>query len=294
MIVSLLDIHASSHTSTEPPSTPPLEILEAGTGHGALTLYLSRAISGGNPPLPASLLAELRENEKNSSLPSPDLEPRIGPSQELQDYLSSRRAILHTLDIVPEHSRHARKVVRDFRRGLYAGNVDFHIGDVKDWLADQTAKRSDDERRFLSHTILDLPNAEAVLQAAAEAMRDDGTLLVFNPSISQIQKCVETVRELRLPLLMDKVLELGAGWTGGREWDVRSVRTKKDAKASVQQSDTESEAVEQVANEEAMEVKEEGNGWVMVSRPKAYARVVGGGFLGVWRRMKPSNEVDQS
>lgn len=63
LIISLLDIH--------PPIDPevhtrngPLEIFEAGTGHGALTLYLARAIHGLNPPPPP--LPPRKPNQKGT------------------------------------------------------------------------------------------------------------------------------------------------------------------------------------------------------------------------------------
>ena len=52
LIASLLDIHASPLTSY--PGPPLLEILEAGTGHGGLTLYLAKAIHAANALRPRS------------------------------------------------------------------------------------------------------------------------------------------------------------------------------------------------------------------------------------------------
>jgi tRNA (adenine57-N1/adenine58-N1)-methyltransferase len=45
------------------------------------------------------------------------------------------------------------------------------------------------------------------------------------------------------------------------------------------------EAVVETATKEVSPPKLEGDGWNMVCRPKVGGRVVGGGFLGVFRRL---------
>jgi tRNA (adenine57-N1/adenine58-N1)-methyltransferase len=153
--VSLLDIHVDA-SSNPIRSEPPLEILEAGTGHGALTLHISRAIHAANPPIPR--VAQIFNEEE------PEDAVYLGESMEDMDHTAAaswrdnRRAILHTLDISSKHSKHAKKIVEGFRDGIYAGNVDFHVGDVSDWIANQKATRKTEEP-FLSHVFLDLPNA---------------------------------------------------------------------------------------------------------------------------------------
>lgn len=81
------------------------QYLEAGTGHGSLTLQIARAIHAAN--------------EK---------------SRETGD-LSLRGAILHSVDRNAVHSKTGRVNVRDFRRGLYYGDVEFHVAEsVEAWL----------------------------------------------------------------------------------------------------------------------------------------------------------------
>ncbi|KFX96568.1 hypothetical protein V490_03275, partial [Pseudogymnoascus sp. VKM F-3557] len=56
LIVSLLDLNPTVPDPSSSSPSPPLEIFEAGTGHGALTLHLARAIHAANPappPLPS-------------------------------------------------------------------------------------------------------------------------------------------------------------------------------------------------------------------------------------------------
>jgi hypothetical protein len=158
----------------------------------------------------------------------------------LENYRLRRGAILHTLDRSQENSLHARKIVAAFRRGIYFPTVDFHVGDLESWLAARssspafpTSSPTTDYTNiepFLSHAILDLPNVHTHLEPTSRALLPNGNLLVFTPSISQIEACVARVRTGRLPLSLERVLELGPGLAGGRQWDVRCVRTRAWAK----------------------------------------------------------------
>ncbi|KAH4060637.1 hypothetical protein HBI24_104480 [Parastagonospora nodorum] len=291
LIVSLLDIHVD--TPSEPLRTePPLEILEAGTGHGALTLHLARAIHAANPPRPsAPPIAQEEEPEDAIYLGETMADLHHTASQSWKD---NRRAIVHTLDISSKHSKHARKIVEGFRNGMYASNVDFHVGDVSDWISEQRATRQTEEP-FLTHVLLDLPNAEQHLTNVAPALHANGILTVFNPSITQIADCVEAIREQKMPYLLDQVVELGAGMI--REWDVRAVRpraTLRKAEAHDTPEVPEGHATEavdgQTARDEelAKELAQTKEQWAMICRPKAGQQVVGGGFLGIWRRMEPA------
>ncbi|KAH6620377.1 S-adenosyl-L-methionine-dependent methyltransferase [Boeremia exigua] len=290
LIVSLLDIHVDTPSSALN-NEPPFEILEAGTGHGALTLHLARAIHAANPPL-------AKTPDYATNVEEPEDAVYLGESMsDLQDmaldsWKPCRRAIVHTLDISSKHAKHAKKIVQGFRHGLYAGNVDFHVGDVSAWIASQRVTRKTEEP-FLNHVFLDLPNAETHLANVAPALRVDGLLAVFNPSITQIAQCVELIREEKMPYLLDRVVELGAGTI--REWDVRAVRPrstlkKPDTKELPDASDVES--VDPVKGQEARDdelaetLAKEDEKWAMVCRPKAGQMVVGGGFLALWRRME--------
>lgn len=217
----------------------------------------------------------------------------------LESWKGSRRAIVHTLDISSKHSNHARKIVQGFRKGMYAGNVDFHVGDISAWISSQKALRKTDDA-FLSYALLDLPNANSHLANVASVLHTNGLVGVFNPSITQIAECVETIRDEKLPYLLDQVIELGPG--NIRQWDVRSVKPRATLKTERQsrEGDGQSEAdtsdrgsldaVEGQAardDELAAELGKRQEGWAMVCRPKVGERVVGGGFLGLWKRMEP-------
>jgi tRNA (adenine57-N1/adenine58-N1)-methyltransferase len=299
LIVSLLDLHVD--TLSEPLSTePPLEILEAGTGHGALTIHLSRAIHAANPPRPKapSIVQEDSEEPGEDVYQGETMADLHDAASE--SWKSNRRAIVHTLDISSKHSKHAKKIVEGFRGGMYAGNVDFHVGDVSDWIAQQKSRRKTEES-FLTHVFLDLPNADTHLMNVAPVLHVNGLLAVFNPSITQIVDCVDAIREQRMPYVLDQVIELGAGTV--RQWDVRAVRPratlrKAESKSASEASDEEPiNATEgQAARDDELvkDLAQSEEKWAMVCRPKAGQQVVGGGFLGLWRRMEraPNQEQD--
>ncbi|KAL9094525.1 MAG: hypothetical protein Q9165_003084 [Trypethelium subeluteriae] len=338
LIVSLLDIHLPA-PGEDQPQDGSLEILEAGTGHGALTLHLARAIHGANtspPQIPSLAQASLKTSKKDLSIE--DSEENSGTSgeqnassnishldhQEVRDSFNqwklSRRAILHTLDLSPKYSKHAERIVRNFRRGIYYGDVDFHIGDLPDWVTAQVASRQGSSshhteasmssgtrtiKPFLSHAILDLPNTHTHLSTVADVLQLNGVLVVFNPSITQIVQCVERIRAERLPLMLDRVVELESGRSEGRTWDVRAVKTRVMERRLQEEGSTETHAAiesneygtesgdsgpvssetEERDGEQSRDLKHQDQEYVMVCRPKVGERITGGGFLGVWRKM---------
>jgi tRNA (adenine57-N1/adenine58-N1)-methyltransferase len=296
--VSLLDIHVD--TPSEPlRKEPPLEILEAGTGHGALTLHLSRAVHAGNiaRPGPPPVTQEEESGQEDAIYLGESMADLHDTASE--SWKANRRAIIHTLDISSKHSTHAKKIVEGFRGGMYSGNVDFHVGDVSEWIAGQKAKRKTEEP-FLTHVFLDLPNADTHLMNVAPVLHVNGLLAIFNPSITQIADCVEAIREQKMPYLLDQVIELGAGTI--REWDVRAVRPRATlAKAAGKSSsdpaggDSINPIDGQAARDDelAKDLLQAEDKWAMVCRPKAGQQVVGGGFLGLWRRMERASSKEQ-
>lgn len=226
----------------------------------------------------------------------------------------NRQAIVHTLDISSKNSRHAANLIKGFRQGQYTNNVDFHVGDVSNWIDSQTASRQNEDsdvtnKTFLSHIVLDLPRSEDHAQKIASALRVNGTLLVFYPSITQIVAWVKEIKKKKLPLQQDQILEMGQGISGGREWDVRAVKPraligvgniklpKRDVKeVDVVASQEDATDVEKISTIEAIgdarnqPNTEDGTGWEIVCRPKVGDRVIGGGFLGVWKKMKDRRE----
>ena len=289
-----------------------MEILEAGTGHGSLTLHLARAVHAANTFRPdsqeppgesssrsalATLANPLIQSDHTSSNPRPrQLTPK------------THGAVTHTVDVSAQYSEHAKKIVHGFRQGLYSGDVSFHVANVSDWLDEQFEDRKLDaltDKSFLDHIILDMPDSYQQLEKATSALRANGSLLLFNPSITQIISAVEEVRNKRLPLFLERVVELGPGLCGGKEWDIRAVkprallkaeqerslaqRKREDDKTAYSKGDAENgtEILESSFSrdgEQSQAAADEVQGFQMICRPKAFARLVGGGFLGLWRK----------
>jgi hypothetical protein len=235
----------------------------------------------------------------------------IGASaQVLQEWRQSRRAVIHSVEISPIYSKHAQtKVVAGFRRGLYLPHIDFHVANVNDWIGRQLEARH--HQPFLSYVFLDMPSSHAYLQQVVNAMKDHALLAVFVPSITQIGECVREIKINSLPLRMDKVLELGDGISNGRPWDVRLAfkrandATDEPSPSGLGQGD-EDEACRvelNIENEISSTLdRQDDDGTlpssrsgsrehvlnqepVMVCRPKVGERVIGGGFVGLWRRV---------
>ncbi|KAI4738936.1 adenine-N(1)--methyltransferase-like protein [Aureobasidium sp. EXF-12298] len=289
LIVSLFDLHPSATENDEK-----IEVLEAGTGHGALTLHLSRAIHGANSqapkPAPVSEVAEdpsTTENGSGEQLPESD--------NALEAWKASRKAVIHTIEISPKHSKHAAKIVAGYRHGLYADNVDFHVGDASEWIKSEHVRRASEEP-FLTHAFLDLPATHDHLSAVASALQNDGTLIVFNPSITQILDCIQKIKRENIPLFLDQTLELGNnGSSGGKPWDLRAVKPRASTKTqpaeespdSAQSSGSEGpeESITRDPAQTLKEAKPDDPNWTFVCRPKVGERITGGGFLGVFRKM---------
>ncbi|TGO14596.1 hypothetical protein BTUL_0051g00620 [Botrytis tulipae] len=302
-----------------------LEIFEAGTGAGSLTLHLARAIHGANtraPPIPKLPKTKGKVN------PDDDLY-RLGGefgkrNEELTDqyneWRSQRRAVIHSLDADERHSRHAQRTVRNYRHGVYFPHIDFHVGSIHDYLS----KRLEETKGvFLDHAILDIPGIQDEMEIVGKCMKPDGRLITWCPSITQHMKCLEIVKGKKLPFVLDRVLELGSQLsTGGREWEVRSVKPraliKAEKKAKAEEMEREdrsktafavdewltkisSEEVDEVASEDVETSESESitvqasteedidltdmSGWEMICRPKVGDRITGGGFVGVWKKM---------
>ncbi|KAL3464695.1 S-adenosyl-L-methionine-dependent methyltransferase [Aspergillus heterothallicus] len=332
LIASLLDIHVSPPGEGDD-GRPPLEILESGTGHGSLTLQLSRAVQAANslpPPVPKDSQVKYLQGRPVRPDASKQAKPeansaadKVDPAQQNWDsWRTQRKAIIHTVDVEPRFSKHAESIVRGFRRGIYAGNVDFYVGHVENWIAEQIRLRTPPPSSnpfsltkqkklepFLTHAILDMPSANLRIPHVAPILKQNGLLAVFMPSVTQIGECVETIRNERLPLVLEKAVELGSGISNGRLWDIRYAAKKSRADPSSwtianesnAESDTETEAGADPALEEAPSSPDEKIAVkgtqelakpksVLVCRPKVGTRIVGGGFVGIWRKIEDSEK----
>lgn len=281
LISSLLEVNPSLATQQDK-----LEILEAGTGHGALTLYLAKAIHAANTKAPSLPFPKAGDPKKTPFTPK-GVEPKLvlPDDSALNEWKTTRAAIVHTVDISERHSDHARLVVRNFRRGLYYGNVDFHVGDLPVFF-DNHARKHPGNGAFLNHVLLDMPSAESKISTVALHMKPDARLVIFNPSITQIAECVRVIDEQNLPFEMERVVELPPGVAGGREWDVRLAKIRKPiVKSEVEATQAQGWlpwlrslfSAPKVMNQPMQQM-------AFVCRPKIGAAVAVGGFVGVWRR----------
>lgn len=309
-IVSLLDIHPEPHTSQSVPrtSSPSLQILEAGTGHGSLTLQLARSIAAANDltkdtnirpaPLAKTLYKAGEEYEG-------DIEFEY--SEEMETWRKERRAVLHTVDIDPQNRVHADRLIRSFRGALYWPHINFYAGDVKDWVAQHLGGSGG--KPFLDIVVLDMPGVEDYIASVTPVLKPGGQLLVFQPQITQIAACVQEIAANNLGLEMNTVMELGDGISNGRQWDVRLTQLKSVAREKTAElvksrskaklkSRTDSVVTEQAATDEDERLKiehdgkeqEQGRGSTgnrippMVCRPLVGELTRGGGFIGLWRK----------
>ncbi|KAJ6014460.1 hypothetical protein N7540_009051 [Penicillium herquei] len=314
LIVSLLDIHVNPPADGE--KQPPIEMLESGTGHGSLTLHLARALHAANanpPPRPSASQIEYvagrnrgpEETEASESNQEASTENNEIQAQEDWDaWRSERGAIIHTVDVSSKFAKLAEQNVKGFRRGIYAGTVDFYVGAVEEWISAQVARRTKDSQSlkpFLSYVMLDMPSAHERIPLVKDSIIRDGKLLVFAPSITQIGDCVRTIHGMNRPFVLERVVELGSGLTSGRNWDVRLTVKKSGSDPSTWESATEGEQgtqgdeaseSEAIANVEAsvegstLNPAYDEKNTVMVCRPKVGLRTMGGGFIGVWRRIE--------
>lgn len=310
----MLDIHASPIPSYNGP--PWLEVLEAGTGHGGLTFYLARAVHAANA---LRLRSNSSSNQAVNVLQSASCSQNSAPSYQrasgqgdhpnltsqfsYKHRTDDRQAVIHTVDVSLKHSKHAEKTVKGFRRGIYANDIVFHVGDVSQWIDEQVHIRGlgPDGKAFLSHIVLDMPSSFQHVAKAASVLHTNGSFLAFNPSITQIASLVKMVKQLNLPLVLNSVLELGPN-SGGRHWDVRTViprtltemaeaSTKEDDALRNMDKDLDNRPVADLADlkpatGDSQPIDAQATGVEMVCRPKVGHRVAGGGFLGVWRKMK--------
>ncbi|PQE03064.1 calcineurin-like phosphoesterase protein [Rutstroemia sp. NJR-2017a BVV2] len=306
LIVSLLDLNPSvPNEANKSQNEARMEIFEAGTGHGALTLHLARAIHGANtaaPPIP-----ELTPNEE------------LGDKEKVYNqWRANRRAVIHTLDSSRQHSEHARMTVKNFRNGIYYPHVDFHVGNINEYLSRRLSEVGD---VFLDHGILDLPDTQDEMEIVGNCMKPSGILITFCPSVTQIIRCLRTVKDKNLRFALESVVELGSGLSGGREWDIRLIKPRALLKAAAEarrlsvveegavtdtDSGIEAETPESghrtEATNEVSEISETDNtdsgsptlnpentvdssGWEMVCKPMVGTRITVGGFVGVWRKI---------
>lgn len=255
-IVSLTDMHIDY---PEPPTedgatVTPLQFLEAGTGHGSLTMAISKALH------PANALAHYSKD------------------------LNLRGAVLHTIDCDKNHSITGKRTVKGFRRGIYEKNVEFHVCESPskwieseeghNWIGIEKISKKlqnldydpDEPNAFLSGIFLDMPNYHEEMIKLTPYLKTGGFVVVFCPSITQIVDAIELIaiknEELSkldppnsLHLEHERTVQLLDGAGGGlKEWDTRRTKIRATGKTAYS------------------------------VRPKVGIRTVAGGFVSIWRK----------
>ncbi|ODV84683.1 hypothetical protein CANARDRAFT_28844 [[Candida] arabinofermentans NRRL YB-2248] len=240
-IVNLADLHIDYPNLTPEGklSQPPLQFLEAGTGHGSLALQIVKAIH------PANCFVK-----------------QLG--------MDVRGAVLHSIDCNPKHSKTGSKTVKEFKNGMYANDVEFHLSESpttwlqnesQSWVElsrdkDEQQLEFEDKNAFLSGVFLDMGGFEKQLPECAKHLKLDAPLVIFCPSVTQVMDAVRIVDETpEMNLQFVKTVQLLDGAGGGlKEWDTRKAVIRATGEA----------------------------GWVC--RPKVGIRVCGGGFVVIFRK----------
>ena len=168
-ILNHLDIHVP------PPSarSPRLEILEAGTGHGSLTLHVARAIAAANEPPPDVEFPKLPQANQLAKLSEAD----AALTSIWSGWKERRNAIIHTVEFSEVNSRAAERLIRSFRQGLYWPHIDFHVGDVGTWAEKKFLDRGG--RPYLDAIVLDVPDVQAQIYRVIPLMKDEARLVVW-------------------------------------------------------------------------------------------------------------------
>ncbi|KAK9455162.1 S-adenosyl-L-methionine-dependent methyltransferase [Dipodascopsis uninucleata] len=190
-IVSLADL------VVEDDDKETFRVLEAGTGHGSLTLAIARTIHSANSNLPDDV---------------------------------KRKALIDTLDRSKRFSKIGKQNVLEYRCGKYKKDVHFHSELTP---TEFLWKQEESEGPIQYNAVfLDLPNPHFELESLRDRVRPHAPIVLFVPSVTQVIDALQHITEMKLPFAHDRTVELLPGNMGGsmRNWDVRraTVRSSID------------------------------------------------------------------
>lgn len=208
-IVNLGDFHFDSPELTDDNKLKdsPIQILEAGTGHGSLSLAICSKLHITNAFL---------------------------------EKFGVRGGVLHSIDCNKNHSRRGEITVEQFKRGLYKNDIKFHIAESPtDWLQNQSSEwkalesnqdtLEENHEGFLSGAFLDMPDIPQNIKEISKNLKQDAPLIIFCPSVTQILDVIKTIRESEgsIKLTHIRTVELPPGIGGGlQDWDVRYTKIR--------------------------------------------------------------------
>ncbi|HDN68610.1 MAG TPA: tRNA (adenine-N1)-methyltransferase [Methanomicrobia archaeon] len=166
---------------------PGASVLEAGTGSGALTLALLRAVGTAG---------------------------RVVSYERRREFLEVARKNIETF--------FGRVAASAEKEGLGSGSLELREKDIYEGVEEEEGQGEKREKEEFDRIILDLSEPWRVLPHAEESLRDGGILLCYNPTVLQIFKLAK-----RLELRHAKSFRVtGIYEVGLREWEVkgRSIR----------------------------------------------------------------------
>lgn len=168
-----------------------------------------------------------------------------------------RGAVLHLVDRNEKYQLMGMTNVKNYKRGRYFGDVEFGQAELPlEWLQDKGQFHG---------VFLDLPDPHLYMHSISQHLHFNGTLVVFTPSVTQILKCKHVLYENKYDLSLVRTVELPPGYGGGiREWDLSTVKVRATGE------------------------------FADVCRHRVGAQVVGGGFVGVFKRKTvPGSSVEK-
>lgn len=208
-IVTLADLHYDFPELTQDNKllNPPIQILEAGTGHGSLALAICA---------------------------------RLHPTNCFLQKYGVRGGILHSIDCNSNHSRRGEITLENFKRGIYRDDVKFHLSNSPvEWLQNQSFEwraLDDDNEGFLSAAFLDMPDISSNITQISEDLKQDAPLIIFCPSVTQILDSIDTIRQSEgsIKLTHIRTIQLVPGMGGGlQDWDVRFTHIKSSKEEGI-------------------------------------------------------------
>lgn len=222
--------------------------------------------TGGFKPAEGHQIKQYLEAGTGHASLSLNIAQRIHSSNAFLKDFGIRGAILHSIDNNPSHSKRGSTNLKEFRNGMYQQDVKFHVADdLSTWFTTEEAQHwktlsntaNDPSAEFLDGIFLDMPAIHDQLSTLSPHLKHDAPLITFVPSVTQIIDILHTIQDSKLPLIQIGTYQLGSGTNGGglNEWDVKFTRVRKTGEQGV------------------------------VCRPKVGVRVVGGGFVAVFRKL---------
>jgi tRNA (adenine57-N1/adenine58-N1)-methyltransferase len=171
-------------------------VLEAGTGNGALTLYLARAVAGS-----IGIVDGEEHGEKHGEI---------------------QQGRVDTFDIRESHIRQAEQTVGNFARGIYRPSVKFHNGSPSSILSNGLDSLYDG-------AVLDMPEPRHELDVVVQRLKNDRFLVCYLPNITQVVDLLSFIKKNNMPLAMDDCVDVMI-----QEWEVRStlIRNPQNEDAS--------------------------------------------------------------